>query len=155
MNTEDLNTVTQAELDRYSELQNQAIQAARAGDTELLATMVDAGLPVNLCDEKGNSLLMLASYNQNLDTTLMLLKRGAKTELRNDRGQTPLGGVAFKGYLDIAQALLEYGADVNADNGGGKAPLMFAMLFGRLKMRKLLKANGAKMWTPKSSSEEQ
>lgn len=150
MSVEVLNTASKEELDRYQELQEMAIQCARSGESEVLESMIKAGMPVNLCDEKGNSLLMLATYNQHLDTSRMLLENGADTELRNDRGQTPLGGVAFKGYIALAELLLEYGADVNADNGGGKAPLMFATMFGRFKMRKLLKLRGAKMWTPKS-----
>ena len=58
--------------------------------------MLNAGLPVNLADAKGQTLLMLASYNGNLETTRMLLKHGADVDRRNDRGQTPLGGVAFR-----------------------------------------------------------
>ncbi|MGE9296866.1 MAG: ankyrin repeat domain-containing protein, partial [Puniceicoccales bacterium] len=93
-------TITAEEEARYAELQRQALDFARAGDTEMLASMIDAGLPVNLADEKGQSLIMLASYNGNLDTTRMLLDRGAEPDQRNERGQTPLGGVCFKGYLD-------------------------------------------------------
>jgi uncharacterized protein len=44
-------TVTEAEEKRYAELQQIAL---------------DAGLPVNLSDARGNSLLMLASYNGHL-----------------------------------------------------------------------------------------
>ena len=137
---------SQEELARFEELQRAALAFARKGETETLASMIEAGLSVDLQDEKGNSLLMLATYNQNLDTSRMLLEKGAQPDLRNDRGQTPLGGVAFKGYAGIAALLLEHGADVNADNGGGKTPLCFATLFARLKVRKLLKQRGGKMW---------
>ncbi len=138
--------VSAEELERYEVLQSQALDYARRGETETLISMVEAGLPVNLSDEKGNTLLMLASYNERLGTTHALLERGADTEQRNDRGQTPLGGVAFKGYCELAEVLLDGGADVNADNGGGKAPLLFATMFGRFKMRRLLKRYGGKMW---------
>ena len=63
--------------------------------------MLRHGLPVNLADNKGNSLLMLASYNDHLETARMLLVHGAGVDRRNDRGQTPLGGVAFKGYEEM------------------------------------------------------
>lgn len=149
MNACVLEKSTDIELSRYAELQMLALGYARSGETDTLVSMLDAGLPVNLCDEKGNTLLMLATYNEQFLVTKVLLERGADTEQRNDRGQTPLGGVAFKGYCGIAAVLLEHGADVNADNGGGKAPLLFATMFGRFKMRRLLKKHGAKMWTPK------
>ena len=144
--------ITPEELQRYEQLQQQALDFARAGDTDALELMVQAGLPADLSDHKGNSLLMLACYYQNLDTARMLLDHGATPNSRNDRGQTPLGGVAFKGYADIAELLIGHGADVNADQGGGKAPLIFATLFGRLATRRILKRHGAKLWssTPKT-----
>jgi ankyrin repeat protein len=135
--------LTEAEEARYAELQRQALDFARHGETETLRLMVEAGLPVNLCDHKGQSLLMLASYNGNQETTEMLLALGAEVDRRNDRGQTPLGGVAFKGYLDIVKLLAEHGADINADNGGGMTPLSFAAMFGQRDVVEYLKACGA------------
>ena len=72
--------VTEAEEARYAELQSMALDFARNGETEPLASMLDAGLPVNLSDAKGNSLLMLASYNGQLETTRMLLQYGADVD---------------------------------------------------------------------------
>src|ERR1700677_1238018 len=97
--------VTEAEEKRYAELQAVALDYARCGETEPLAQMLRHGLPVNLADTKGNTLLMLASYNGNLETARLLLEQGAEADRRNDRGQTPLGGVAFKGCAEIAALL--------------------------------------------------
>ena len=88
---------TTADDQRYAELQQRALDHARHGETEPLAAMLLHGLPVNLADAKGQSLLMLASYHGNVETTRMLLEQGADADRRNDRGQTPLGGAAFKG----------------------------------------------------------
>jgi len=106
--------------------------------------MIDAGLNVNLADLKGNTLLMLASYNGNYESVKMLLEKGSDTEKRNDRSQTPLGGVAFKGYLEIADILIKYNADIDANQGGGKTPLMFAAVFGNKEMAEFLIKKGAK-----------
>ena len=65
--------LTQQEEQRYTELQMIALDAARSGETELLESMVAAGMPVNLRDEKGNSLLMLAAYHAHEHTVNMLL----------------------------------------------------------------------------------
>ena len=107
-----------------------ALDAARTGNDELLAPMLAAGMPVNLADEKGNNLLMLASYHGNLETTRLLLRAGASPDQRNARNQTPLAGVAFKGDLAAVKLLIENGADPNADQGGGRLPIHFAALFG-------------------------
>ena len=143
--------ITEGEEKRYAELQQMALGFARHGETESLATMLRHGLPVNLADAKGNTLLMLASYNGNLETTRMFLKHGADVDRRNDRGQTPLGGVAFKGYEEIVALLLKHGADVDADNGGGMTPIMFAAMFGRTKVvsnsrRAARHSNTATVW---------
>ena len=116
-----------------------ALEFARAGETEALAEMIRHGLPPNLADEKGNTLLMLSAYKGSCQTARILLEAGAEVDRRNRRGQTPLGGVAFKGYEDIVRLLLEYGADMDADNGGGMTPMMFAAMFGRSNVVALLK----------------
>jgi len=137
--------VTEAEEKRYAELQRMALDFARNGETESLVEMIHHGLPVNLSDQKGNSLLMLASYHGNLETTRALLLARADSNRRNDRGQTPLGGAAFKGYGEIVTLLLEHNADIDADNGGGMTPLMFAAMFGRTKVVELLEQQGASL----------
>ena len=121
---------TADELKRYEELQVFALDFARTGKTQDLKAMLQVGMPVNLCDHKGNSLIMLASYNGNLETTVMLVDFGAEVDKKNDRGQTPLAGVCFKGYFDIAKILVEAGANIHENNGLGTTPLMFATIFG-------------------------
>jgi ankyrin repeat protein len=124
-------SVSPEEERRYAELQILALDYARSGETEALLQMLRAGLPVNLSDHKGNTLLMLAAYHGHKDTVSLLVKYGADVDRRNDRNQTPLGGVAFKGFTDVAQLLVAHGADLNADNGNGMTPLLFANMFGR------------------------
>jgi len=138
-------TVTEAEEKHYAELQHMALGFARNGETKHLAAMLYAGLPVNLSDAKGNSLLMLASYHDEVETAQMLLEHGADVNRRNDRGQTPLGGAAFKGYEEIVALLLAHSADIDADNGGGMTPLMFAAMFGRTKVVAQLQSHGASL----------
>src|SRR5258708_27134739 len=96
---------TEAEEKRYAELQHVALNFARNGEANHLAAMLNAGLPVNLSDVKGNSLLMLASYNGEVETTRMLLEHGADADRRNDRGPTPLRGAAFHGHEEIGALL--------------------------------------------------
>jgi hypothetical protein len=105
--------------------------------------MLRAGMPVNLADHKGNTLLMLAAYHGNTDTVALLMDHGADPDRRNARGQTPLGGVAFKGYTGIASLLLDSGAEIDADQGGGVTPLTYAWMFGRKDTALLLEARGA------------
>ena len=124
---------------RYAELQAIALDAARQGEAAVLRPMLEAGLPINLRDEKGNTLLMLAAYHGHAPTVALLIDQGADPDARNDRDQTPLAGVAFKGHLAVARQLLAGGADPQADQGGGRTPEMFAAMFGHQAMVGLLR----------------
>lgn len=121
--------ITKEEEKRYEELCQMAFNMARSDECEELEKMINAGLPVNLKNHKGNSLLMLASYNGAFKTTQMLLNHGANADERNDRGQTPLAGVCFKGDFEMVKLLVENGADIDANNGMGLTPYSFAVMF--------------------------
>ncbi|WBB68898.1 ankyrin repeat domain-containing protein [Micromonospora sp. WMMD812] len=89
---------------------------ARAGATDDLAGYVDAGLPVNLTNDKGDTLLILAAYHARPDTVAALLARGADHTRANDRGQTALAAAVFRSSADGVRALLDAGADPEHGN---------------------------------------
>ena len=60
------------------------------------------GLPPNLRNHKGDTLLMLAAYHGHVETVKVLLENQADPEIRNDNGQSPIAGAAFKGDLAFA-----------------------------------------------------
>ncbi|TYB35171.1 ankyrin repeat domain-containing protein [Micromonospora sp. AP08] len=84
---------------------------ARAGTTDDLAANVDAGLPVNLTNAKGDTLLILAAYHAHPETVGALLDRGADPARTNDRGQTALAAAVFRRNAEAVRALLDAGAD--------------------------------------------
>ncbi|WOO41706.1 ankyrin repeat domain-containing protein [Rubellicoccus peritrichatus] len=135
-------TITEDEERRYTELQLRALDCARSGDHDALELMLNAGMPANLQDAKGNTLVMLASYHGNSKVVELLVAHGAEVDRRNLRGQTPLAGVCFKGYEEVVDVLLENGADPNADQGAGQTPLSFAALFGHKDIVERLKEAG-------------
>lgn len=108
---------------------------ARSGDTERLAADIDAGLPVNLTNGGGDSLLILAAYHRRADTVRALLARGADTQRVNDRGQTALGAAVFRQAAEIVTDLLAAGADPRA---GGRSALDVARFFELTEMLALL-----------------
>jgi ankyrin repeat protein len=84
---------------------------ARTGETDQLRAYVEAGVPANLSNDKGDTLLMLAAYHGHAETVRMLAELGADACRANDRGQTPLSGAVFKKEPEVIRALLEAGAD--------------------------------------------
>ncbi|GJE81668.1 hypothetical protein CJNNKLLH_3021 [Methylorubrum thiocyanatum] len=118
-------------------------QYARMGHAEELAELFGQGLPANLRNDKGDSLLMLAAYNGQAAATRVILEAGGDPELANDRGQTPLAGAAFKGEAEIVRLLLEHGAQVDGAGDGTRTALMVAAMFDRTEIVELLLAHGA------------
>jgi ankyrin repeat protein len=102
--------------DDLVELAHQMFDWARGGNCDRVAAYVEAGVPVNLTDASGNTLLMLAAYHGHASTVTMLAGKGADVDRVNDRGQTPLAGAVFKGEQNVVSALLEAGADPDAGN---------------------------------------
>jgi ankyrin repeat protein len=84
---------------------------ARAGRTTELIGYVEAGLPIDMTNDKGDTLLILAAYHMHPDTVAALLERGADTTRTNDRGQTALAAATFRRSADTVAALLAAGAD--------------------------------------------
>lgn len=98
---------------------------ARAGEAQRLGAYVDAGVPVELTDASGNTLLMLAAYHGHVDAVSVLVARGADVDVVNDRGQTPLAGAVFKGYEDVVCALVAAGADADRGSPTARAAAVF------------------------------
>ena len=87
--------------------------AAREGQTERVLAYVDAGVPVDLTDHQGNSLLMLAAYHGHPGLVSGLAERGANVDAINDREQVAIAGALFKGFDDVVEVLVRRGADLD------------------------------------------
>ena len=119
------------------ELATKIFDLARQGETETLAAYVDAGVPANLTNDRGDTLVMLAAYHGHADAVAALLARGAEADRANDRGQTPLAGAVFKGEEAVIRALLAGGADPNA---GTPSAVDTARMFGKTDLLELFGA---------------
>ncbi|GAA4190337.1 ankyrin repeat domain-containing protein [Streptosporangium oxazolinicum] len=101
---------------------------ARTGETERLRAYVEAGVPADLTNDRGDTLLMLAAYHGHAETVRALTELGADPGRANDRGQTPLAGAVFKKEPAVIRALLEAGADPDA---GTPSAADAARMFGQ------------------------
>ncbi|KPC72908.1 ankyrin [Streptomyces sp. NRRL WC-3753] len=120
------------------ELATKIFDLARQGRTEELVAYVDAGVPADLTNDRGDSLVMLAAYHGHAGAVRALLARGADAGRVNDRGQTPLAGAAFKGETEVTKALLEAGADPAA---GTPSAVDTARMFARTDLLELFGAS--------------
>jgi len=93
------------------EFLNSVFDLVRAGDAVAVAAYVDRGVPVDLTNANGDTLLLLAAYHEHSDLVGALLERGADPNPVNGRGQTALVAAVFRQNLAIVEALLGAGAD--------------------------------------------
>ena len=122
-----------------AELAGRLFDMARSGDTATLAAYLDAGVPVNLTNGAGDTLVMLAAYHGHPDTVRALTDRGADVNRANDRAQTPLAGAVFKGEDEVVELLVAAGADPAA---GQPSAIDAARVFGRAGYLELFGAAG-------------
>jgi ankyrin repeat protein len=107
------------------ELAGRVFDLARGGHTEELTAYVDAGVPVNLTNDKGDTLLILAAYHGHPVTVGALLDRGVDHSRVNDRGQTALAAAVFKQSAETVTRLIEAGADPDAGSPSARATATF------------------------------
>jgi uncharacterized protein len=111
------------------------LDLARSGKSAELLEFIDQGVPVNLTNAQGDSLLILAAYNDQVGLVRGLLERGADVDRINDRGQTALGCAVFRQNHVITRDLLAAGADPRT---GGQNAYAVIDMFGLDSMRDLL-----------------
>ena len=109
---------------------------ARSGGTEELIGNITAGLTANLTNDKGDTLLILAAYHNNVDLVAGLLDKGADPNRINDRGQSALSAAVFRQNAETVTALLAAGAD---PDGGTPSAIATAEFFKLPEMAVLLR----------------
>lgn len=111
---------------------------------------------LDLQNEYGETRLMLAAREGNLDLIKTLIQAGVNLNLQNKHGETALIVAAKNGYTDIVDALIQAGAnldlqDNSARNGGrferavGHTALMWAAHHGHIDIVNALLQAGANL----------
>ena len=116
------------------EFLNSVFDLARYNKPVALKSLFDQGVPVDLTNAKGDTLLILAAYHQHTDLLQILINEGADLDRINDRGQTALVCAVFRNNLPIARMLLDAGAD---ETLGTQTPAQVAQFFELDDMQKL------------------
>jgi len=117
-----------------------ALNAARMGDTKEIVALVERGLDVDTVDPHGNSLLILAAREGKAATVKALIERGARLDYRNRAGDSALMLAVLRDEREVAGLLIDAGATVNHE---GWAPLHYAAFEGRVELLDRLLAAGA------------
>ncbi len=142
MSFDDANRPDAAQDPELAELAGRLFDMARAGDTDSLVSYLQAGVPVNLTNQTGDTLVMLAAYHGHASAVEALIGSGADVDRPNDKNQTPLAGAVFKSNDDVVRALVAAGADPDL---GTPTARDAAVMFGR--------EDYATLWAPRMQPE--
>jgi ankyrin repeat protein len=94
-------------------INGQLVLAARAGQVQRVASLLESGAQVNSRDRNGDTPLNMAAARGNADLVDLLLRSKADVQLPNLTGVTPLMGAAYAGNAQIVRRLLEAGARID------------------------------------------
>lgn len=119
------------------------LQAATAGDTRALRSLVDSGISANIADHTGLTPLMAASHAGMAKALVVLLDSGAKIDATDASEYTALMFACNAGKTDCARLLIERGADIHRGDKDASTPIMFAAQYGHNDIIRLLLAKGA------------
>jgi ankyrin repeat protein len=115
-----------------------ALQSEAPKSAMLLAKSAQTN--VNVQNQLGETPLMLAAINNQLDLAKVLITRGADV---NREGWTPLHYAASKGHREMMRLLLENDAYIDSESANGTTPLMMAAFSKSPLAVKLLLEEGA------------
>jgi hypothetical protein len=81
---------------------------ARSGEVGWARRALTRGVPVNACNDLGETPLLRAAANGRTEVVKLLLLNGADPAITDRLGQTPLEAARAKGHADIADLLRRY-----------------------------------------------
>ena len=95
-------------------------QAMRHNRSQEVTKLLDRGVPINVKDKFGNTILAVACQNGLKRLAKLALRRGADINSRNFKGNTPLHFCYTYGYGDtLGNYLISKGADATIRNHQG------------------------------------
>ncbi|MDF3821632.1 ankyrin repeat domain-containing protein [Leptospira sp. 96542] len=94
-------------------------QAIENGDAPTITELLDTGLPINVKDSLGNSGLIKATDEEEIQIVKILLSRKANVNLRNITGETALYRAVYRGNLELVKLLVQNGAETKIKTVGG------------------------------------
>jgi len=120
------------------------LYAAKNGDIGRVSELLDHDADINTRDKNGDTALILALWEEQIDVVRLLIERGADTNIRgSDHDYTALMIAIQYKNIDIIRLLLDRGANPNISSVYGDTPLIYASFGGRTDIVRLLLRYGA------------
>jgi len=115
------------------------------GYTIAVKLLLKAGLDKDLKTVDGDTPLLYAVYNKNIDIIKLLLDVGVDKDVKNNDGDTPLLYAVCNQNIEIIKLLLDVGVDKDIKDKKGMTPLHYAVLTDNIEIVKILLDAGVNM----------
>ena len=116
-------------LPQSAEAATMLVEAVWCRESKRMAALLIAkGVPVNVNDSLGCSVLAGASFRGDVEVVQLLLDKQSDPNQAARGGSTALHQAAFKGHLAVVELLLANGANALATKEDGSSPLLLACL---------------------------
>ena len=118
----------------YKNALQQILDAAAAGNVQLLNELKQQGHNLSEKNKKGWDALIVAAYNEQTETCKWLLQNGADVNSVNNNGTSVLmyamTAAGKSSRTDVMELLLEYGAKKDQEDYEGISLLQYAKKYG-------------------------
>ena len=117
--------------------------AAREGDSAMLSAFYQAGLDVNVADEKGYTALMGAIFKGHVSVAKQLVFADCDIDEENEQGQTALMFASLFDRQEIINTLIDKGANPAHIDKAGNSVADIALSQGNYELAKVLREQNA------------
>jgi uncharacterized protein len=132
-----------ADINLFGDYYSNIPRAVAQGDAATVQRLLADGISPQQLDENNRTGLHLAAMTGNLQIFALLMKAGAKLDVRDPVGNTPLHYAADRGNTEMVKLMLALRAPIDAENKAGATPLMLAASRGNIEVAQLLLSGGA------------
>ena len=110
------------------QFESDILDAVQSGDIATLKKFLDEGVPVDLTDEEGWSLLHHAAALGQVEVISLLHEKGCHVDMLDNEGRTPLHYAATNGDIETIRLLIAMDSNVNSVDNEGNTPLKWSVM---------------------------
>ncbi|PCJ56931.1 MAG: hypothetical protein COA79_17485 [Planctomycetota bacterium] len=118
------------------------IHEAHFSSIECVLALLENGVPIDLPDDTGSTVLIDSSSVGDLKLAKELIEFKPNINHKNNSGETAFSFACARDEFEMAKFLYEHGAEINTVDNGGGTPLDWAICYASPEFRTWLKSIG-------------
>lgn len=122
---------------------NKWFEVIHSGNIRKIKQLIKKGRDINIQNEKGDTALIITSFNGETPIVELLLNNYAHVNTKNNKGETALILASTWGHTEIVRLLLARHANIHIKDNNGKTALMYAASRDYIETANVLIDNGA------------